>query len=232
MESEASLLEVLARAQAQGFLGPGDPAAHLAHAQGFAEAALSQLGGPPAAFADLGTGGGVPGSRAGPVLARGPGDRSSSRPPAAVQSLAGVDSPARPRRPGRVVEGRAERLGHDPALREHFDLVTARSFARPAVTAEVAVAFVRTGGLVVVSEPPEPAPERWPDAALDELGFGPMVAVEARGRPLRLLAEDPQGRPDDAPPGRKGRKEAALVTMFHVERRLIREFALLPENVP
>ena len=206
MESEASLLEVLAGAQEQGFLGPGDPGAHLTHAKGFAEAAISQLGGPPAEFADLGTGGGVPGL----VLAlcwpdtRGTLVESSSRRCAlllgSIRRLGLVDRV-------QVLEGRAERLGHDPAFREQFDLVTARSFARPAVTAEVAVAFVRKGGLVVVSEPPEPAPERWPDGALDDLGFGPMVAVDAQGAHyacLRKIRKAAQTMP--RPVGRAGKK--------------------------
>jgi 16S rRNA (guanine527-N7)-methyltransferase len=206
VESEASLLEVLAGAQAQGFLGPGDPRAHLTHAKGFVEAALSQLGEPPAAFADLGTGGGVPGL----VLAlcwpeaRGSLVESSTRRCAVLlESIRrlGLDDRVD------VVEGRAERLGHDPALREQFDLVTARSFARPAVTAEVAVGFVRKGGLVVVSEPPEPAPERWPDAPLDELGFGPMIAVEAEGAHyacFRKIRKAAQTMP--RPVGRAGKK--------------------------
>ena len=50
--------------------------------------------------------------------------------------------------------GRAEDAGRDPELREGFDLVTARSFARPAVTAEIGAGLVRPGGVMVVSEPP------------------------------------------------------------------------------
>jgi 16S rRNA (guanine527-N7)-methyltransferase len=107
----------------------------------------------------------------------------------------------------RVVEGRAERLGHDPELRERFDLVTARSFARPAVTAEVATGFVRAGGLVVVSEPPDPAPERWPASSLEALGFGPAIAVEAQGAHYACI---PKTAPAPAemprPVGRAGKR--------------------------
>ena len=206
MEREASLLEVLSVAQARGFLGPGPIAAHLTHARGFADAALSQLERPPSEFADLGTGGGVPGL----VLALGwPESRATLIESAARRCAALVASVRELGLEDRVqvIEGRAERLGHDPELRERFDLVTARSFARPAVTAEVATAFVRTGGLVVVSEPPEPAPERWPDAGLGGLGFGAAVAVVAQGAHYACI---PKERPAPAdmprPVGRAGKR--------------------------
>ena len=45
-----------------------------------------------------------------------------------------------------------------------FDVVTARSFAAPAVTLRWAGALLAAGGLLVVSEPPDVAPDRWPSA--------------------------------------------------------------------
>src|ERR1700750_652328 len=59
MRTEA-LLEILTESKTLGFLGPGDPASHIAHAVGFATAAL-RWGPAPTRLADLGTGGGVPG---------------------------------------------------------------------------------------------------------------------------------------------------------------------------
>jgi 16S rRNA (guanine527-N7)-methyltransferase len=73
-----------------------------------------------------------------------------------------------------VAEGRAESAAREPALRESFDAVVARSFGPPAVTAECAVGFLRPGGHLVVSEPPgggEAA--RWPAGGLEQLGLGP-----------------------------------------------------------
>jgi 16S rRNA (guanine527-N7)-methyltransferase len=206
VECEETLLEVLLAAQARGFLGPGDVAVHLAHARGFADAALTQLAGPPDRFADLGTGGGVPGL----VLAvcwpeaRATLVESAARRCAALSASIhelGLEDRVQ------VAEGRAERLGHDPELRERFDLVTARSFARPAVTAEVATAFVRTGGLVVVSEPPQPSPERWPSAGLEGLGFGPAAAVVAQGAHYACIPKLRQA-PADMPRavGRAGKR--------------------------
>lgn len=76
-----------------------------------------------------------------------------------------------------VVEARAEEAARRADLREVFDAVVARSFGPPAVTAECAVGFLRSGGRLVVSEPPddEDASRRWPAEGLDALGFGAVA---------------------------------------------------------
>jgi 16S rRNA (guanine527-N7)-methyltransferase len=74
-----------------------------------------------------------------------------------------------------VVEARAEDAARRPDLRESFDAVVARSFGPPAVTAECAVGFLRPGGRLVVSEPPDRV-DRWSVTDLEELGFAPPVA--------------------------------------------------------
>ena len=68
-----------------------------------------------------------------------------------------------------VVEGRGEVLArsHDVPV----DVVVARSFNPPPVTAEIAARFLKLGGLLVVSEPPDSRPERWPESGLRELGL-------------------------------------------------------------
>ncbi|MDQ6713169.1 MAG: 16S rRNA (guanine(527)-N(7))-methyltransferase RsmG [Candidatus Dormibacteraeota bacterium] len=48
-----------------------------------------------------------------------------------------------------VAPGRAEELGHQPALREQFDRAISRAAARPEVLLELALPFVRTGGDLV-----------------------------------------------------------------------------------
>jgi 16S rRNA (guanine527-N7)-methyltransferase len=48
-----------------------------------------------------------------------------------------------------VAAGRAETLGHDPAFRERFDRATARAAATPVVLLELALPFLRVGGLLV-----------------------------------------------------------------------------------
>jgi len=72
----------------------------------------------------------------------------------------------------RVRHLRAEDLGRTPAERAGADAVTARSFGPPAVTAECAAPLLRPGGVLVVSEPPVVAADRWPAAGLDVLALG------------------------------------------------------------
>jgi 16S rRNA (guanine527-N7)-methyltransferase len=57
-----------------------------------------------------------------------------------------------------VAPGRAEELGHRPALREQFDRAISRAAAPPAVLLELALPFVRAGGdLVAQVSPIDPA---------------------------------------------------------------------------
>ena len=180
------LLEILAEAQSLGFLGPGDPASHISHALGFADAAVAE-GQAPTRFADLGTGGGVPGlvlAEHWPEAEVAFIESSVRRSRALTAWVETLDFGDRVR----VLEGRAEDWARDPEYRESFDLVTARSFARPAITAEIGCGLVRVGGRLVVSDPPIAA-DRWPVAALADLGFAPAVAVEARGAHYACLGK-------------------------------------------
>jgi 16S rRNA (guanine527-N7)-methyltransferase len=175
----ADLLDILVRAQSLRFLGPGDPADHLSHALGFRDAVVAYLGAEPDRFCDLGTGGGVPGLV---LAAMWPGSHgalveSAARRCAALEGWSrdlGVQDRVE------VLHGRAEYWAHADGYRETFQVVTARSFARPAITAEIAAGLVRVGGVLVVSDPPDAPPERWPASALNDLGFGPAVAVMER----------------------------------------------------
>jgi 16S rRNA (guanine527-N7)-methyltransferase len=71
----------------------------------------------------------------------------------------------------RVVHERAETAGHDAALRGRFALVCARAFGPPAVAAECGAPFLRSAGVLVVSDPPVGGTGRWPGEGLDELGL-------------------------------------------------------------
>ncbi len=53
-----------------------------------------------------------------------------------------------------VAQGRAEELGHRPALREQFDRAISRAAAPPAVLLELALPFVRPGGDLVAQVSP------------------------------------------------------------------------------
>jgi 16S rRNA (guanine527-N7)-methyltransferase len=161
----------LERARDLGFLGPGPVEAHLTHAIGLADDLHARgMPRPGMAALDLGSGGGVPGLV---LVDRWPTtrwvllDASERRTDFLAEAIEAMAVGHRVS----VVRARAERAGRDPELRGGFDLVTARSFAPPAVTAECGAAFLTNGGLLAVSEPPVPDPTRWPRHALDELGL-------------------------------------------------------------
>ena len=78
----------------------------------------------------------------------------------------------------RVRHQRAEDLGRAPDARGRADAVTARSFGPPAVAAECAAPLLRTGGVLLVSEPPGGAAARWDEGGLAAVGLG-----EAEHRP-------------------------------------------------
>lgn len=88
-----------------------------------------------------------------------------------------------------VRQARAEEAGRDPSLRGAYDLVVARSFGAPAVTAECAAPFLRVGGRLLVSEPPAPAAHRWPVEGLAALGMAPERPVAAGRAHAQILVQ-------------------------------------------
>jgi 16S rRNA (guanine527-N7)-methyltransferase len=207
-EPDSRLDGVLSEAQRRHLVGPGELRSHVEHALGFLRA-LSSAGGERgfmldgARVLDLGSGGGLPGL----VLA-------SARPDFEVVLLdanlrrttflgeAVVELDLGPRVD--VVRARAEASGRDPSMRGVFDLVVARAFGQPAVTAECGAPFLRVGGRMVVSEPPADgaqAQSRWPASKLAELGLEPLH-VHREDFSYQVLA---QVRPcPDAYPRRSG----------------------------
>jgi 16S rRNA (guanine527-N7)-methyltransferase len=164
----------LAQARAFGYLGPGPLQVHVDHAHGFANAvqlALDPLDGnaSPLRVVDLGSGGGVPGlvlAEAWPSSSWTFVDSNQRRMGTLTTVLAELGLDAR----CSVEVGRAEQVAHVPALRATFDVVVARGFAAPSVTAECAAGFLREGGVVIVSEPPG-GKDRWSDRGLARLGL-------------------------------------------------------------
>jgi 16S rRNA (guanine527-N7)-methyltransferase len=166
----SSLAELITEAQRRGFVGDAPVEEAVRHARGFA----TGVDIPPVTFIDLGSGGGLPGlalidvwpdARAVLVDAN---QKRCAFLRDAVEAL-GVDDRVS------VLEGRAEALGRSSEHRGAVDVIVARGFGRPAVTAECAAPFLRVGGLLVVSEPPDAlaTDARWPSAGLEasELGL-------------------------------------------------------------
>lgn len=173
-------------------VGPGDPRTHLERAIGLA----SVLGGPVDLALDLGSGAGIPGLA---LAGLWPSSRwvlldSANRRvtllQSAVNALGWTDRVS-------VVHGRAEEVGRDPRHREAYALVTSRSFGPPAVTAECGGSFVRVGGELAVTEPPD-AVDRWPSEGLALLG---LQASAARPGVRRIRRATPL---DDRYPRRPG----------------------------
>ena len=172
MGSHEAVAVALEDARRFGFLGPGPVGDQIAHSSAFATM-LEDAGVGPAAFLDLGSGGGLPGLVLADRWSRQRGallDSSARRTAFLRRTVASLGWEARVS----VLEGRAETLARSTDVRCAFPLVVARSFAAPAVTAEIGGACVGIGGALVVSEPDDAdSPERWPAEPLAELGLAP-----------------------------------------------------------
>jgi 16S rRNA (guanine527-N7)-methyltransferase len=159
------LVEVVREAARLGFLGPGPVEAHLDHAARFVEALR-----PAASVLDLGSGGGLPGLA---IAARRPEvhvvllDASVTRTDFLRRAIGRLGWSGRVT----VVTARAEDAGREPQWRGTLDAVVARGFGEPVTTAECAAPFLRVGGQLVVSEPPDPVAGRWPEAGLALVGL-------------------------------------------------------------
>jgi SAM-dependent methyltransferase len=179
------LEEIFAEARRQGHIGPAALREQLEHSSAFA-ALVKETGGDAPTLVDIGSGGGLPGL----VLA-------AAMPSASVTLLEGSSRRAAwlrlaiadLRLPNEVavVGLRAEEAAHREEMRGRFDIVTARAFGSPAVTAECAAGFLRVGGRLVVSEPPAAAPERWPAGPLQELGLAEPARRAMAGRSFAVL---------------------------------------------
>ncbi len=166
----ADIEDVLSEARRRNFLGRLPLSAHVDNAAVFAQA-LERFGA--TKIVDLGSGGGVPAliiaasHRDWDWLLVERGERRAEWLVEAAEQLALQDRIA-------VVCRNAEDAARVDAHQGWADAVTARSFAPPSVTAECATRFLRMGGHLVVSEPPESGQDhlnRWDSPILTELGL-------------------------------------------------------------
>lgn len=162
------LVDVWTEGQRLSAVGPGDVTVHLQHAARLAE----QLS-PPEIAVDLGSGAGIPGLA---LAGLWPPSRWVLVDAALRRARLLEEAVQRLGWSGRVevVHGRAEDLGRDAAHRGRYDLVTARLFGPPAAAAECGAPLLRLGGILAVTEPPDPAPDRWPSAGVAPLGLEPL----------------------------------------------------------
>jgi 16S rRNA (guanine527-N7)-methyltransferase len=174
-DARRCLVAHLERARGRGFVGPGPVNPHLEHAEALATAVGNDFDG---RFLDLGSGAGVPGLALLLLWSQATGTLLDSQQRRCVfleEALGELGVGAR----GDVACGRAEELARRADRRGAYDVVVARGFGAPATTAECAVGFLRTGGRLVVSEPPGGSrPDRWPPEGLGELG---LHGLELRG---------------------------------------------------
>lgn len=179
------LLPTLHVARDRGFLGPGPPEVHVGHSLAFVAAWSRVRGTPPAAVLDLGSGGGLPGlvlAVAWPDVRLTLLDSSRRRTDFLVDAVGELGLASRVG----VACGRAEELGRRD-LRGRYDLVVARSFASPAVTAECGAPFVGRAGYLAIAEPPGGRAGRWPATGLAMLGLRD-AGVVTEPAAVRLLA--------------------------------------------
>jgi 16S rRNA (guanine527-N7)-methyltransferase len=202
-QSEVALRLVLDQAHVFGFFGPGELAPVIEHAGGFlrvaeehAQRAVDWL--------DLGSGGGLPGLVG---VVRRPQtswtllDAQEKRVAFLRWALEQLPRSLTVLERVSVAHGRAEVLARAERATESIDVVVARGFAPPAVTAECAARWLRLAGVLVISEPPDSMDgARWAGLAGADLGLELErvqvdAATGAHFSVIRKVARTPQRFP-------------------------------------
>lgn len=199
------LRQTLERAAKLGMLGgSAEIDTQIDHALGFVQTFESLLGRPPRSVLDLGSGGGLPGlvlHQVWPdteVVLLEANERRAEFLKSELARTAAEEGPSADS--VEVVRGRAEGVAHQAGYRERFEGVSSRSFGAPAVVAECGAPFLVTGGLLVVSEPPEgDGRARWPEAGLAEVGLGVGEATRIDDRFNYRVLPKQRSTPDRFP---------------------------------
>jgi 16S rRNA (guanine527-N7)-methyltransferase len=164
MTDDHTLVEALQAIQARGAIGESSILGAIAHAEHF----VRMIPDTARTLADLGSGGGLPGLV---IIARRPElvvtlvERRATRADLLRRAVAALDASDRVTVVADDARVVAER---SPGT---FDAVTARSFAAPPITVKWAGILLRPGGVLVVSEPPDDDPRRWPTELLRRHGL-------------------------------------------------------------
>jgi 16S rRNA (guanine527-N7)-methyltransferase len=179
MADDSSLLAALAVIQTRGAIGAGSLIDAVAHADRF----VAQIPADARTLVDLGSGGGLPGLVIGwhrPDLEVTLVERRFTRADLLRRAVSSLSLGAAVT----VVATDVAMLCVSAPL--SFDVVTARSFASPAFTAECAAVLLRPGGLALISEPPLDRTAMW-QAALASLPVLLDGGVEQGIRRLRRV---------------------------------------------
>lgn len=164
-----ALLEALGASQRLGFFGGAPLPEILAHARRFVAAIPADA----RRVIDVGSGGGLPGLVIAwdrPEVTVTLVDRRATRMDAVRRLVTRLGLRERVS----VVTADVVDLLRAPGQQGSYDVVTARGLGAPAVTAEWCRPLLRTGGRLLVSEPPAVSYDRrsrWPDAGLAVVGL-------------------------------------------------------------
>lgn len=181
--SHQGLLRVLGEAQRIGTLGSAPSTEIIRHSTWFADALPADA----IRVIDLGSGAGVPGlivAVVRPMLQMTLVDRRTKCIDALVRAVSILDLAERVG----VRSADAEDLSHLPDWQGSFDAAISRGFGPPLLTLTLSAQFVRVGGVVVISEPPDEIPDRWAGIDLDSLGvtgpqrIGPVAVFHVEHR--------------------------------------------------
>tara|TARA_B110000014_G_C20013322_1_gene525452 strand:+ start:288 stop:911 length:624 start_codon:yes stop_codon:yes gene_type:complete len=197
-----SLIETLEKARDYKFLGPVPIEEHLKNGKGFIEAllSLSQDHKSEQKVIDLGSGGGVPALVIAEQLPHWHFlliERKIKRVEFlhwAVENLSFGTNIT-------VFEGDAEIAARETKYENTANFVTARSFASPPVTAECGCRFLKKGGHLIVSEPPDTR-DRWSGVALSSLGLETIERLQSNYGTFQAL--ELKNYPDQQYPRRSG----------------------------
>lgn len=168
--SHEGLLWVLGEAQRIGTLGSAPITEIIRHSTLFADALPNDA----VRVIDLGSGAGVPGlivTVVRPMLQMTLVDRRTKCADALIRAVSVLELTERVN----VRCADAEDLSHLPGWQGSFDAAISRGFGPPLLTLTLSARFVRMGGVVVISEPPDEIPDRWAGIDLASLGLrGPQ----------------------------------------------------------
>lgn len=177
MTDDAPLLAALATIQSRGAIGEASLTRAVEHADHFVRALPPDT----RTLVDLGSGGGLPGLV---IAVRRPDvhltlvERRATRADLLRRAVVALGVGAHVDVAGEDVAVTARRLAGT------VDVVTARSFAAPEITARWAGELLRPGGRLIVAEPPQDDPARWPEALLDRTG----LVDEGRDQVVRVFS--------------------------------------------